>query len=159
MKFHHPLSLIMANTMVIGSFKKDISRLIQPDLPLMPQIWNIDHQSYMKIVESPHWLFAPSPRMFESDFFESLSHNKWYTITILPTLMSLFLLYSVPTWSTFNPATALLSAVCGFLLMTLVEYCLHRFIFHSQKWLPDSKVVRYVHYVMHGIHHMLPNDP
>lgn len=43
MKFHHPLTLIMANTMVIGSFKKEIERLIDPDLPLMPQIWKLSN--------------------------------------------------------------------------------------------------------------------
>lgn len=30
MKFHHPLSLRMANSMIIGSFKKEISRFIDP---------------------------------------------------------------------------------------------------------------------------------
>lgn len=64
MKFHHPLTLIMANSMVIGTFKKEISRIIHPDQPLMPQIWNLDHESYMKVINSPHWLFVPSPRMF-----------------------------------------------------------------------------------------------
>jgi hypothetical protein len=43
MKFHHPLTLIMANSMVIGSLKKEISRIIEPDQPLMPQIWKLDH--------------------------------------------------------------------------------------------------------------------
>ena len=44
MKFHHPLTLTMANTMVIGSFKKDISRIISPDEALLPQIWRLNHQ-------------------------------------------------------------------------------------------------------------------
>lgn len=30
MSVHHPLSLIMANSMVIGSFDKEIKRLINP---------------------------------------------------------------------------------------------------------------------------------
>ncbi len=58
MKFHQPLTITMANTMAIGSFKNDISRLIQPDEPLMPQIWKTDHKTYLKIVDSPHWLFV-----------------------------------------------------------------------------------------------------
>ena len=64
MKFHHPLTLVMANTMVIGSFKDEIKRIIDPEKSLMSQIWNLDHQNYLKIVDSPHWLFVPSPRMF-----------------------------------------------------------------------------------------------
>lgn len=53
----------------------------------------------------------------------------------------------------------LLAAVSGFLVWTLMEYILHRFVFHSEKWLPDSKLIRYLHFVLHGVHHMLPNDP
>jgi cytochrome b involved in lipid metabolism len=50
MNGHHPLSLRMANSIVIGSFKKDISRLINPDKPLMDQIWDMDHETYLKVV-------------------------------------------------------------------------------------------------------------
>jgi len=64
MKFHHPLTMIMANSMVIGTFKKEIARIINPEQPLLPQIWDIDHEGYMKVINSPHWLFVPSPRMF-----------------------------------------------------------------------------------------------
>lgn len=64
MKGHFPLSLMMANTMVIGSFEKEVRRVIDPNQPLMPQIWGMDHDSYLKLVESPHWLFTESPRMF-----------------------------------------------------------------------------------------------
>lgn len=71
--------------MVIGSFEKDIKRMIDPNKALMPQVWNMDHQTYLKIIDSPHWLFVNSPRMFETDFFESFSHNKWYNIFIVPT--------------------------------------------------------------------------
>lgn len=31
MKFHYPMTVNMANTMAIGSFKKDISRIMNPD--------------------------------------------------------------------------------------------------------------------------------
>lgn len=159
MKFHHPLTLIMANSMVIGSFRKEISRIIHPDKPLLPQIWDLDEQSYMKIINSPHWLFVPSPRMFESDFIEFFSHNKWYSITVLPLVVITYMFYSIPSWHNFNLPLSILLALLGFLFFTLTEYCLHRFVFHSESYLPNSKLVRYLHYIMHGIHHMLPNDP
>ena len=47
----------------------------------------------------------------------------------------------------------------GVFTFSLLEYVLHRFVFHSEKWLPNSRIVRYLHYTLHGIHHMLPNDP
>jgi cytochrome b involved in lipid metabolism len=43
MKFHHPLTLTLANSMTIGSFKKEISRIIDPTRPFLKQIWNLDH--------------------------------------------------------------------------------------------------------------------
>ena len=42
MKFHHPLTLIMANSMVVGTFKKEVSRIMNPDEVLLPQIWRLD---------------------------------------------------------------------------------------------------------------------
>lgn len=52
-----------------------------------------------------------------------------------------------------------LTLLFGMFFFTLLEYFLHRFIFHSEKWLPNNKIIRYLHYVLHGIHHTLPNDP
>ncbi len=50
MKGHHPLSLRMADSIVVGSFKKEISRYIDPTKPLMDQVWDMDHETYLKIV-------------------------------------------------------------------------------------------------------------
>lgn len=58
MQFHHPLTVVMANTMAIGSFRKEIERIVNPDQPLSPQIWNIDKETYMKLINSPHWMFV-----------------------------------------------------------------------------------------------------
>jgi hypothetical protein len=159
MAFHHPLSLTMANSMVVGSFKKEVSRLIDPNLPLMTQVWGLNRENYLNIINSPHWLFVPSPRMFETDFFEAFSHIKWYHILFLPCILFTYLIYRINNWDNFSPLTAFPAALAGLLLWTLIEYILHRFVFHSEQWLPDSRLVRYLHYALHGIHHMLPNDP
>ena len=47
--------------------------------------------------------------------------------------------------------------VAGALLWTLVEYALHRWLFH----LPPARnaVVREVQYMLHGYHHEFPDDP
>lgn len=49
--------------------------------------------------------------------------------------------------------------VVGILIWSLAEYTLHRFLFHSEKWMPDVRIVRYLHFILHGIHHFLPIDP
>lgn len=43
MKGHHPLTLRMADSLIVGSYKKEISKLIDPDVPLVEQIWKMDH--------------------------------------------------------------------------------------------------------------------
>lgn len=144
--------------MAVGTFKKDIERVIDPDVALMPQIWNLDHQTYLKVIDSPHWLFVNSPRMFESDFFESLSHNKWYHIFFLPLAWAFGYAMKID-WAGMDIFKMIPIFLLGFLMFTLTEYLIHRFIFHSERYLFDNKVVRYLHYVLHGIHHMLPVDP
>jgi len=64
MQEHHPLSLQLAQSMVIGSFKKDINRVLDPRKPLASQIWNLTREEYQKVVSSPHWMFVSSPRLF-----------------------------------------------------------------------------------------------
>lgn len=124
----------------------------------MDQVWDMDHETYLKIVESPHWLFVPSPRMFESDFNEWFSHNKWQRIFILPFIICVYWLYSTDL-TTASPFKLAFTLFFGVFCFTLLQYFLHRFVFHSEKWLPNSRVIRYLHYTLHGIHHMLPNDP
>jgi sterol desaturase/sphingolipid hydroxylase (fatty acid hydroxylase superfamily) len=43
----------------------------------------------------------------------------------------------------------------GLLVWTLLEYVLHRYVFH---WIDDSAVGRRVHFLLHGVHHDYPND-
>lgn len=120
----------MANSMVVGTFRKEIERMIDPDVALMPQIWNMDHESYLKVIDSPHWLFVNSPRMFESDFFEMFSHNKWHNIFFIP--LAFMINYFVRIdWTGVNIVKELMLLLAGFFMFTLAEYLIHRFIFHS----------------------------
>ena len=96
--------------------------------------------------------------MFDSDFNEWFSHNKWQRIFILPFLAIAYWLYTTDL-TTASPIQLILTLIFGIFCFSLLEYVLHRFIFHSEKWLPNSQIIRYLHYTLHGIHHMLPNDP
>jgi 4-hydroxysphinganine ceramide fatty acyl 2-hydroxylase len=41
----------------------------------------------------------------------------------------------------------------------LVEYTLHRFLFHSEDyWLPNHPLILANHFLIHGIHHAFPMD-
>jgi len=45
------------------------------------------------------------------------------------------------------------------LFHTFVEYALHRWIFHAEDFMMDNRVLRYIHFMLHGVHHMIPMDP
>jgi len=69
--------------------------------------------------------------MFETDFMEFFSLLKWWHILPLPAVLFSYLIYRIDSWDNFNLGLSLLASLCGFLLWTLVEYVLHRFVFHS----------------------------
>ena len=43
-------------------------------------------------------------------------------------------------------------------LWTLVEYGMHRILFHVDEWLPDNRWFLTAHFLLHGVHHYLPTD-
>lgn len=50
MQDHHPRSLQLAHSMVVGSFGKEINPLLDPRKPLASQIWNLSQEDYIKVV-------------------------------------------------------------------------------------------------------------
>jgi len=66
------------------------------------------------------------------------------------------------SWYGFNGLSTPLEGVgywcLGLFLWTLVEYILHRCLFHVDKYLPDNRVGITAHFLLHGIHHYLPMD-
>lgn len=46
----------------------------------------------------------------------------------------------------------------GNVIWTLLEYTLHRFLFHIDGVLPDKPFFLMLHFLLHGIHHYLPMD-
>ena len=47
----------------------------------------------------------------------------------------------------------------GIFKWTLIEYILHRFLFHSEEYLPNHRLAFFCHFLLHGIHHAFPWDP
>ena len=43
----------------------------------------------------------------------------------------------------------------GVLIWTLLEYVIHRYVFHYE---PKTRVGKLLHFIMHGVHHDYPND-
>ncbi|HEY2800382.1 MAG TPA: sterol desaturase family protein [Chthoniobacterales bacterium] len=94
-------------------------------------------------------------RMFESDFLEFFSHVHpvvpW--IIYLPLIGWMFELALVER--EFSPGKTASLFVLGLFLWTLVEYVMHRWVFHYQ---PRSAWGKRLHFMMHGVHHDYPKD-
>src|SRR6478736_9160757 len=94
-------------------------------------------------------------RMFDSDFMEFFSrvHPVIPLILYLPVVG--FMLY-VSLWQRqFPVVTVGILFLLGILLWTLLEYLIHRYIFHYE---PKTRLGKRLHYIIHGVHHDYPND-
>jgi len=126
--------------------------------PLFLQVWNggFDKNFYLEQVHRPrHYRGGPSAPLF-GNFLEPLSKTAWWVIP------SLWL--PVVSWCTFQGAQQLnIVALTGYWLFglafwTIIEYVLHRGLFHLDDHLPNNRVAITAHFLLHGIHHYLPMD-
>ena len=94
-------------------------------------------------------------RLFDSDFLEFFSHIHPAVVFFfwLPIIV-FFLLYSI--FTTDTSASYLFIPICyviGLFLWTLMEYVLHRFLFHFK---PRTKRQERISFLFHGVHHAQP---
>jgi 4-hydroxysphinganine ceramide fatty acyl 2-hydroxylase len=94
-------------------------------------------------------------RMFESNFMEFFSHVHPATPAILYGPVIAWMLYDAFFLKKL-PVLAILGLfLIGILIWTLLEYFIHRCIFHYQ---PKTRWGRALHFIAHGVHHDYPND-
>lgn len=94
-----------------------------------------------------------SPRMFENAVLDKLSrvHPAVPVVLFVPAIAILFVLGAGRLG-----AIALAWAAAGYVFWTLLEYWLHRVVFH---WEPEDGLGARLHWIIHGVHHDHPNDP
>ena len=96
-----------------------------------------------------------SVRMFKSDLLEFFSHVHPITPLVLYLPVVAYSLYFA-AWREELPFLLIVALfVFGWLIWTLLEYVIHRFVFHYQ---PKSRPGKALHFVVHGVHHDYPND-
>jgi dihydroceramide fatty acyl 2-hydroxylase len=92
--------------------------------------------------------------MFDSDLLDRLSrvHPAVPPLIFLPTVGVLFVTGArdLHTGETVGLVAA------GWLFWTLMEYWIHRIVFHFE---PESGPGARFHWIIHGVHHDHPNDP
>src|SRR6266536_3634635 len=94
-------------------------------------------------------------RMFQSDFMEFFSRVHPVTPLILYLPVVGYMLYLSLWQRQFPVVTVGVLFLLGILLWTLLEYLIHRYIFHYE---PKTRLGRRLHYIIHGVHHDYPND-
>jgi len=95
-----------------------------------------------------------SPRLFESTLLERLSrvHPAVPVLVFGPVIAVLFALGR--EGKSALAVTAWLAG--GWLFWTVVEYWMHRVVFHFE---PERGLGARLHWIIHGVHHDHPNDP
>jgi 4-hydroxysphinganine ceramide fatty acyl 2-hydroxylase len=96
-----------------------------------------------------------SVRMFKSDLLEFFSHVHPITPLVLYLPVVAYSLYFA-VWHEELPSVLIVALfVVGWLIWTLLEYVIHRFVFHYE---PKTRLGKALHFVVHGVHHDYPND-
>ncbi|KAJ7275026.1 oxidoreductase, partial [Mycena rebaudengoi] len=164
-------------------FKKN--QFLDLSKPLIRQVWesNFSKSYYLQQVHQPRHV-PESARLFGPSILEALTRTVWWVVPVFWGPIATYLLLrsvlqfsfgpnSLPLFSA-HPAlplallpqaltlpTVLKVAACFFsgnIIWTMLEYGLHRFLFHIDDWLPDHPLAILLHFTMHGVHHYLPMD-
>lgn len=151
-------------------------KFLDLDKPLLMQVWNggFSKDFYLEQVHRPrHYKGGESAPLF-GNFLEPLSKTAWYVVPMVwlpPVAYGSFIAYQgLPSFLQLA-----LYWLTGLGLWTLIEYGLHRGLFHVDKsvlryyklessaktflrYLPDNRVGITTHFLLHGVHHYLPMD-
>lgn len=144
-------------TDIVTDYKKH--KFLDLNRPLLLQVWfgGFSKDFYLEQVHRPrHYKGGESAPLF-GNFLEPLSKTPWWVIPIVwgpPVAYGTYIAGEGCGGRLVEAGYWLL----GLFIWTLVEYILHRFLFHLDSFLPDNRVALTTHFLLHGIHHYLPMD-
>ncbi|XP_002987190.2 dihydroceramide fatty acyl 2-hydroxylase FAH2 [Selaginella moellendorffii] len=120
--------------------------------PLVAQVGHLG-DAYEKWVHQPI-VCKESPRFFENQILESLTRTVWWVIPLvwLPFICWLLLVSSQRGLKSQSIVSCLIS---GVIIWSLLEYSMHRFLFHVKT---SGYWSNTFHYLLHGCHHKHPMD-
>lgn len=138
------------------------------------QTFKLSKEQYLDFIHHP--LHLDECKLFTWKFFEFFTRNKWWYIPIAWLPVIAYFVYCGVTYDygsdhsfmdryikvdspDFSGTALLLSFLFGMFLWGLAEYGLHRFLFHLSEKLLFNKWIRWFHFMLHGIHHLIPMDP
>jgi 4-hydroxysphinganine ceramide fatty acyl 2-hydroxylase len=162
----HVYPKITPKTVEFNDFQLDITRGIAAQVIQLPL------KSYIHMIHNP--IYLPHTRLFDHPFFEYFSRNKWYSVPMTWIPVSIIMMILAMTYEfsdhifldkyimykspDFSAVFVFLTFVFGILLWSLGEYLLHRYAFHFEKRIPQHPWFIMLHFVIHGVHHLIPLD-
>ncbi|XP_055693928.1 uncharacterized protein LOC129796178 [Lutzomyia longipalpis] len=126
---------------------------------MIPQIANLG-SNYVEWVNKP----VDRPlRLFGPWYLEMCTKTPWYIVPLfwIPIIIYLVIRGSKDVALMTNesqPLQILLSFGTGVIVWTLLEYSLHRWVFHMDTK-EMGKIFATFHFLIHGLHHKVPFDP
>lgn len=124
---------------------------------LIPQMLRakFTKEFYLEQVHKPRYM--PEPAIFFGHpLLEPLTKTAWYMI---PTIWLPYIAYQVSLSLKYGTQNlTVIAFALGVVIWTLLEYLLHRFLFHLDDYLPDHQLAFVLHFTTHGFHHYLPMD-
>jgi len=153
----------MAQQPVIDDFGIDYTRPVLPQIETLgDRYWDWSHQHLTpsfrrRLAENrPGSSYPDSFPIFSQRFLEAQTHIRWQQVLGLWGLVVVGLIGLTAWYAPVGLSRGIGWWLSGFLLWTLVEYILHRVIFHRK---PRNLAERQFHFLAHGIHHKDPWDP
>lgn len=98
---------------------------------------------------------AGKKQIFENPILERLTRTHISIPLIIFNVGGIAIIYYGMTNGFINVAEVVISYLIGMLLFSLVEYLMHRYIFHME---PTNKTKAEIQYKFHGVHHEYPKD-
>lgn len=168
--FHSSSAYEILNEYCIGTLRTDekITRtvseteiksveFIDPSRPMLRQMWSSGYSKafYLEQVHIPRHSKVSAP-IFGHPLLEMFTKTPWWVIPLVWIPVSIFCahvaLKSLESWQVAG------LFLLGILNWSILEYTIHRFVFHVDAILPDNRFGLTLHFLTHGIHHFLPMD-
>jgi 4-hydroxysphinganine ceramide fatty acyl 2-hydroxylase len=133
------------------------SKFIDINQPIVPQLLRLKctKQEYMLQIHRPRHC-VQTARIFQSDFMEFFTHTPWYVIPIVWGSLAAFM--TSLSLKTLTVDQSLIAILGGILTWTIIEYVVHRFVFHQEALVPDHPIFFTAHFLTHALHHFLPME-
>lgn len=135
--------------------------LIDMHAPLVWQMWKLSKAEYLPWVHDPFSYVGTAQRdarLFGWGVLEPLTKTSWWVVPLV--WLPLAALFAAPFLASPAASAGSVAAVlaAGLALWTLLEYAVHRFVFHLDALVPDAGAALVLHFLLHGIHHKIPMD-